>query len=74
MQEKFSALPDYKQFYSINDLITAGFGSRTTIWREIKRGELPAIKTSSGRVLISRDDLAIYQHEHKVSPSAITTS
>lgn len=44
-------MPETKLFYSVEDLVNGGFGSRTTIWRRIKAGELPAIKDGH-RVLI----------------------
>lgn len=62
------SLPPEKQFYTVKELVAAGYGSRTTIWREIKRGNLPAVKTETGRVLIPRDLFVIYQHNHLVTP------
>ena len=63
-------LQDYKQYLSVQDLVALGVGSRTTIWRMIKRGEITAIKTETGRVLIPRDALALYLHSHVVTPAA----
>jgi len=64
-------LDETKAFYTIQDLVTAGYGSRTTLWRERKSGELPSVTTTSGRVLIPRDEFLIYLHGHMNDNSMI---
>lgn len=44
---------DNRSFYTINDLIAMGFGSRSTIYRRIKNDGLPAVKVG-GSVLIPK--------------------
>lgn len=60
---KYKSLDESKQFYTIKDLEKAGYGSRTTIWRDRKSGKLPYLETPSGRVLIPRDKFVVYLHD-----------
>ena len=60
-------LPENKMFFTIADLTEAGYGSRTTIWREINEGYLPAVKLPSGRVLIPRDEFFAYIRSNTVN-------
>lgn len=62
--------PEYK-FYSIDDLVSAGYGSRTTIYREMKDGKLPYLKIG-GRVLIPRDQFNAYIEGFMVNRIQIT--
>ena len=59
----------HKKYYSINDLISAGFGSRTTIWRHIKYDGLPAYKFGN-RVLIPREGFETFMEAHRIKNKA----
>ncbi|MBR3316021.1 MAG: helix-turn-helix domain-containing protein [Atopobiaceae bacterium] len=54
-----------KEFYTIKELINAGFGSRSTIYRHIKEDGLPAIKIGY-RVLIPREPFEEFVNAHRV--------
>lgn len=54
-----------KKFYTIAELVEAGFGSRTTIWTLIKKDNLPAYKIG-GRVLIPRAAFEDYLAIHRI--------
>lgn len=60
---KYKPLDESKQFYTINDLVKAGYGSRTTIYRDRVAGKLPYLETPSGRILIPRDKFVVYLHD-----------
>ena len=53
-----------KEFYTIKELINAGFGSRSTIHRHIKEDGLPACKIGY-RVLIPREPFEGFVNAHR---------
>ena len=44
-----------KRWYTVSDLVAMGYGAETTIFRQIKSGEIPATK-SGQRYLIPIDE------------------
>ena len=61
-------LPEGQYFLAPIDLITLGYGSRATVYRELNEHEIPAMQTDSGRWLIPRDSFEIYMLEHMLYP------
>ena len=59
-----------KSFFTIDELVKEGFGSRMSIYRHIDRGDFPAIKLE-GRIRIPRDALEVYCMEHRTDVSSI---
>lgn len=49
-----------REFLTIKELVASGYGSRSTVYRDIKAHKLPAMKTHTGRVLIPRVEYEIY--------------
>lgn len=58
-----------KEFYTIKDLVNAGFGSRSTIYHHIKEDGLPACKFGY-RVLIPREPFEAFLDAHRIKPKA----
>lgn len=48
-----------RRFYSIEDIVAMGYGSRTTVWRRIKQGNIKAIRHGSC-VLTPCDEFETY--------------
>ena len=58
-----------KEFYTIKELVEAGFGSRSTIFRHIKYDGLPACKIGY-RVLIPREPFEAFIDAHRIKSNA----
>ena len=52
-------MAELKRFLTVSEVVEMGVASRTTVWRRIKAGELPAIKIGQ-RILIPREGLEEY--------------
>ena len=59
-----------KQFYTINDLVEMGLGSRVTLWRLRKDGDLPFLRIGK-RVLFPKAEIDAYVANRLVNGSQL---
>ena len=59
-------LSENRRFYTIRELIEAGYGSRSTVYRHAKAGLLPAIKLPSGKVIVPKAEFEEYMAKHRL--------
>lgn len=57
-------VPDKKKFFTIAELVDMGYGSRTTVWRDMQDHGLPNIQIGR-RVLIPREDFVFWCRDHR---------
>lgn len=59
-----------RRFYTIDDLVRMGVGSRSAIQRMIVDGTIPAIKLSSRRYIVPADEFETVLSTHRVVATA----
>ena len=61
-------LPE-KEIQRINDLVDRGWGSRTTLWRLIKAGKIPASRVGRTYIIKSKD-FELFLERTRIPPTA----
>ena len=62
-----------KRFYTPKDLIEMGYGSRSTVYRDLDSGKIPHHRPG-GRILIPKDEFDLFMMRERVERESAGTS